>query len=77
MPDEVEEIALEGTWNLGKLLATAGLAASNGEARRLLTQGAVSVDGERVTDPNLEIGPKPEGYLLKVGKRRFARIRLG
>jgi tyrosyl-tRNA synthetase len=76
VPDEIEEITLEGSWNLGKLLASAGLAASNGEARRLLTQGAVSVDGERVTDPNAELAPNPEGYLLKVGKRRFARVRL-
>jgi tyrosyl-tRNA synthetase len=76
VPDEVEEITLPGTWNLGKLLASAGLAASNGEARRLLTQGAVSVDGERVSDPNAELAPRPEGYLLKVGKRRFSRIRL-
>jgi len=76
VPDEVEEIALEGAWSLGKLLATAGLAASNGEARRLLTQGAVSVDGERVDDPHRELSPRPEGYLVKVGKRRFARVRL-
>jgi tyrosyl-tRNA synthetase len=76
VPDEVEEITLPGTWNLGKLLASAGLAASNGEARRLLTQGAVSVDGERVSDPNAELVPRPEGYLLKVGKRRFARLLL-
>ncbi len=76
VPDEVEEIALEGAWSLGKLLATAGLAASNGEARRLLIQGAVSVDGERVDDPHRELAPRPEGYLVKVGKRRFARVRL-
>lgn len=76
VPDEVEEIALLGSWSLGKLLAAAGLAASNGEARRLLTQGAVAVDGERSDDPHRELAPRAEPYLLKVGKRRFARIRL-
>jgi tyrosyl-tRNA synthetase len=76
VPDEVEEVTLSGAWNLGKLLAATGLAASNGEARRLLTQGAVSIDGERVDDPHRELAPSAEGYLVKVGKRRFARIRL-
>jgi tyrosyl-tRNA synthetase len=76
VPDEVEEVTLAGGWSLGKLLAAAGLAASNGEARRLLTQGAVTVDGERVDDPYRELPPRPEGYLFKVGKRRFARVRL-
>lgn len=76
VPDEVEERELEGSWALPKLLAAAGLAASNGEARRLVQQGAVSIDGERAGDPNLDLFPRPEPYLFKVGKRRFARIRL-
>jgi tyrosyl-tRNA synthetase len=76
VPDEIEELTFAGAWSLGKLLATAGLAASNGEARRLLTQGAVSIDGERVDDPYRELVPRSEGYLVKVGKRRFARVRL-
>ncbi|HEV7518846.1 MAG TPA: tyrosine--tRNA ligase [Thermoanaerobaculia bacterium] len=76
VPDEVREVTLEGAWSLARLLASTGLAASNGEARRLLTQGAVSVDGERVDDPYQELTPRNESYLVKVGKRRFARVRL-
>jgi tyrosyl-tRNA synthetase len=76
LPDELPERELAGSWQLGKLLAAAGLAESNAEARRLLQQGAVALDGERVEDPFRELGPRPEPYLFKVGKRRFARVRL-
>jgi tyrosyl-tRNA synthetase len=76
VPDEVPEHELAGSWALPKLLAAAGLAPSNAEARRLIQQGAVSLDGERADDPSREIPPRPEPYLFKVGKRRFARIRL-
>ena len=76
VPDEVPEKELDGTWPLARLLTAAGLAPSNGEARRLIQQGAVAVDGERATDPALEFAPRPEPYLFKVGKRRFARVRL-
>lgn len=76
VPDEVPESELEGAWALPKLLVAAGLAPSNGEARRLVQQGAVSLDGERVDDPAREIQPRSEPYLFKVGKRRFARVRL-
>jgi tyrosyl-tRNA synthetase len=76
VPEDVPEKDLAGAWNLAKLLTAAELAPSNGEARRLIQQGAVAVDGERVSDPALELAPRPEPYLFKVGKRRFARIRL-
>lgn len=76
VPDEVPEKELAGVWQLGKLLPAADLAASNAEARRLLQQGAVSIDGERAEDPFRELSPRPEPYLFKVGKRRFARVRL-
>jgi tyrosyl-tRNA synthetase len=76
VPDEVPEKELAGAWQLGKLLPAADLAASNAEARRLIQQGAVSIDGERADDPLRELAPRPEPYLFKVGKRRFARIHL-
>jgi tyrosyl-tRNA synthetase len=76
VPEDVPEHELEGTWSLIKLLAAADLAPSNAEARRLLQQGAVTIDGERAGDPFLELAPRPEPYLFKVGKRRFARVRL-
>jgi tyrosyl-tRNA synthetase len=76
VPEEVPEKELAGSWTLAKLLTAAGLAPSNGEARRLIQQGAVVIDGERAEDPFLELSPRPEPYLFKVGKRRFASIRL-
>jgi tyrosyl-tRNA synthetase len=76
VPEDVPEHELEGTWTLGKLLAAADLASSNAEARRLLQQGAVTIDGQRAGDPFLELAPRPKPYLFKVGKRRFARVRL-
>ena len=76
VPDDVPERELAGAWPLVKLLAAAELAASNAEARRLIEQGAVAIDGERVSDPFFELAVRPEPYLFKVGKRRFARVRL-
>jgi tyrosyl-tRNA synthetase len=57
------------------LITQAGLASSNSEARRLVRQNAVSIDGERVTDERLVIDLAQRApFVLKVGKRRFARI---
>ena len=76
VPKDVPEKELSGAWTLVKLLAAAELAASNAEARRLVDQGAVHIDGLRAGDPFMELPPRPEPYLFKVGKRRFARVRL-
>jgi tyrosyl-tRNA synthetase len=55
---------------------TLGLAKSNGEARRLIEQGGVSVDGERLSDPAREVPSSlSASYLIKVGKRHFVRVR--
>jgi tyrosyl-tRNA synthetase len=48
---------------------------SNAEARRLIAQGAVELDGQRVEDPSLRLAAG--AYLLRAGRRRFARIRVG
>ena len=79
IPDDMPEVCIpmserdEGKIGLLTLLVKAGMAASNGEARRLVQQGGVSVADEKVTDPRamLEI---PDGTIVKAGKRRFARI---
>ncbi len=76
VPEEVPEIAVEGPIALARLLVEAGLAPSNREARRLVEQGAVSADGERLDDPRRELAARDEPYLFKVGKRRFARVRV-
>jgi tyrosyl-tRNA synthetase len=60
---------------LVRLLVSAGLSPSNSEARRLLQQGGVRLDGEPVTDPFVTVAARSgNSYLVQVGKRRFARI---
>ncbi len=68
-PDEGSCIALVN------LIVQAGLAASKSEARRLVRQNAVSIDGERISDEHLVIDlARQAPFVLRVGKRRFARI---
>ncbi len=79
VPDELDEraVALAGAPSvpLAKLLVETGLAASNGEARRLVAQGGVSIDGVRATDTQAAL---PAGtFVVKVGKRRYLRVRIG
>ncbi len=74
VPDDVPEVTLRGPLPLFKLVSRAGLAQSNNEAWRLVQQGAASLDGEKVSDPTTEIDPADEPILVKVGKRRFARV---
>jgi tyrosyl-tRNA synthetase len=57
-----------------KVVVWSGTVASNSEARRLIQQGAVELDGSRVTDPNQKVEPSGVSRLLQVGKRKFARF---
>jgi tyrosyl-tRNA synthetase len=76
-PDEVEERGVEaGRWKLPRLLVETGLAPSMAEARRLIEQGGVRVDGERHTQVDEEIGvTQDRAPLVQVGKRKFLRVR--
>ena len=78
-PEEVREVRLpsapQPVW-VPKLLVTLGMARSNGEARRLIEQGGVYLEGERLADASQEIPAAPSSsYLFKVGKRHFVRVR--
>jgi tyrosyl-tRNA synthetase len=76
-PDEIEERAVSaGVRKLAALLVETGLAPSMAEARRLIEQGGVRVDGERVSNTSSEIELSAERKsLIQVGKRRFLRVR--
>ncbi|MCZ6806685.1 MAG: tyrosine--tRNA ligase [Deltaproteobacteria bacterium] len=77
VPDDlpVTDVDLGGSdIGLLDLLRRLGLTRSNGEGRRLVEQRGVRLDGELALDPALRISPG--SYLLKVGKRRFARVQL-
>lgn len=67
--------APEGEIGLLNLLTALALAPSNSEARRLVQQGAVKIDDEKMSDPRGSITVK-DGMLVKAGKRGFARVRL-
>ena len=75
MPEDMEEVRLrspdEGL-GLADVLRQAQLTASNSEAFRMIAQGAVRVDGDRVEDRGARLGAGT--YVLQVGKRRFARV---
>jgi tyrosyl-tRNA synthetase len=79
-PDEVEERTLPSNqpngWDLAQLLVTLGMAESKAEARRLIQQGGVSVDGEKqqAIANSLTMSQPGMTLLIKVGKRRFVRV---
>ena len=75
-PDQIEEFHLSlpnGDTSIIALLVRTQMASSRSEARRLIEQGGVSIDGERVEDANAPI-PDKQVFILKVGKRRFLKI---
>lgn len=74
-PDEMQEHALEaGAARLDQVLLATKLAASGGEVRRLVAQGAVRVNGEPVADFAVELQPGDE---VRVGRTRFLRVVAG
>ncbi len=78
MPDEMPEVTLDteaDRLGVAALLKQAGLTASTSESFRMIQQGAVKLDGEKVTDKGLEL-PRGSVVVAQVGKRKFARITL-
>jgi tyrosyl-tRNA synthetase len=78
MPDEIPEVTLS-TQNsempIANVLKEAGLTASTSEALRMIKQGAVKIDGDKVSSRDLALQPGSQ-QVVQVGKRRFARIKL-
>ena len=78
MPEDIEEVLLaskDGTMGIAYLLKEAGLVSSTSEAFRMIKQGAVRVDGERIEDRGVEICAGTD-HVYQVGKRRFMKVRL-
>ena len=78
MPDEIPEVSLSsegGAMGIAHLLKGAGLVSSTSEAFRMIKQGAVRIDGQRVEDRGLGIEPGTTA-VYQVGKRKFARVSL-
>jgi tyrosyl-tRNA synthetase len=78
MPDEIDEIELKiqgSSFCIANLLKESGLTSGTSEAIRLINQGAVKIDGEKVSDAKLEISINTQN-IYQVGKRKFAKVKL-
>ena len=79
MPEDIPEKSLpapDGVLAIANVLKEAGLTSSTSEALRMIRQGAVKIDGEKVTDTKQEIASGTT-HVYQVGKRRFARVSVG
>jgi len=72
--DAMPEFVLGDEDRLLAVMVDAGIAKSRGEARRLVSQGGVKLDGERLDDPEHALAPGPDGCVLRVGKKRAVRV---
>jgi len=78
VPDDIPEATLEasdGALWLVKALTEASLTKSNGEGMRLIKQGAISVNGDKIHDKDFSL-TAGESYLIKCGKRRFLKLKV-
>ncbi|MFW5451043.1 MAG: tyrosine--tRNA ligase [Methylophagaceae bacterium] len=76
IPDDIDEVILtvgDDGLAIANVLKEAGLTVSTSEAFRMIKQGAVKIDGEKVLDRNLVVVKGVE-YIIQVGKRRFAKV---
>jgi tyrosyl-tRNA synthetase len=82
LPSEIPDVTIpsdslkDGKIWVARLLVVAGMAESNNEARRLIEQGAVTIDDENITDSSMDIEIR-DGQVLRAGKFKFGRIRIG
>ena len=70
---EIPAAEVEGEVGLLTLLVKAGIAPSNGEARRLVQQGGISIDGEKVADPTMKLTVR-DGMVIRKGKKVFRKV---
>jgi len=74
LPDDIPEIQMAAEpISASKLLLCCKLVSSGSEAKRMIKQSAVSVNGNKINDPNEQITPK-NGMVIQVGKRKFAKV---
>ncbi len=77
LPEDMPEVALPPeAITIKNLLTACRLVETGGEAKRMVQQGGVSIDGQKAADANAEITPR-DGMVIQVGKRRFAKLRVG
>lgn len=75
LPDDVPELSLSKDLTVAKALLESKLMPSNAETKRMAKQGAISfVDGDKISDPFMELTEEHKGQVLKVGKRKFLKL---
>jgi tyrosyl-tRNA synthetase len=78
IPDDIAKIELtakDGGYGLGLLLKDAGLTSGTSDSNRMVKQGAVKIDGEKISDAKLVIAAGTE-HIFQVGKRKFAKVKI-
>ena len=76
LPDDIPEVEITSAPSTAaRVLLQTALVSSSSEAKRMIKQAAVSIDGQKVNDPNAEIIPA-DGMVIQVGKRKFARLKV-
>jgi tyrosyl-tRNA synthetase len=73
LPSDIPELSLSAPTTIGTILLSAGFASSNNDARRLVDQGGVRIDGSRVASLDQLVQPR-SGAVIQAGRRRFIRI---
>jgi tyrosyl-tRNA synthetase len=77
IPDDAPELTFDAgsEYRLLDIIGDAGLTSSNGETKRMMKQGGVSLNDDKITDPGFSLTFEPgDEYDLKVGKRKFAKL---
>ena len=74
IPDEMPECKITSIVKVIDLIIDNALVGSRGDAKRLIKQGAVSLDGNKITDINFEVSKSNNPQILKAGKRKFLKI---
>ncbi|MFC7441256.1 tyrosine--tRNA ligase [Laceyella putida] len=81
LPDDIPEVKIaqadleEGKMWIVALLSQLGLVATNGEGRRMVQQGGVRINQEKVTDPQAKVEVR-DGMVVQVGRRKFAKVKM-
>ena len=75
LPEEMPEFEVTEPMRIVDIIAAAGLAKSKSEVRRLIQQGGVQLDGEKVTDINAVFTPDGGEHVIRVGRRKFLRVK--
>jgi tyrosyl-tRNA synthetase len=75
LPSAITEVEVESTPSIASSLVASCFNESHSEAKRMIKQSAVSIDGEKISDPNAEIEPT-DGMVVQVGKRKFVKLKV-